>query len=108
VQNKKESKEADDRRESPVHLACFCGSISKSKKQGIPFDLVEYLKLLDWTGRAICAGKRGYIASTHSRIIERLGLDEELWLNGIKSLSSIKKSNLFVDRVFLGMSQCVA
>ncbi len=69
---------------------------------------MEYLNLLDWTGRAICANKRGYIAAHHTSIIERLGLDEELWLNGIKNLSLMTQSNLHVNKVFLGMGQNAA
>ncbi len=97
-----------DKRETPDYLACFSGSISKNKKQGIPFGWVEYLNLLDWTGRAICVNKRGYIAAHHTSIIERLGLDEELWLSGIKNLSLMTQSNLHVNKVFLGMSQNAA
>ena len=40
----------------------------------------EYLSLLDWTGRQVVAGKRGSIPAHLAPILQRLGLDDESWL----------------------------
>jgi len=38
---------------TPRHLAQFTGGYTHSTKQGITFEWQDYLKLIDWTGRAI-------------------------------------------------------
>ena len=37
----------------------------------------DYLQLVDWAGRSIVAGKRGYIPENVPPILNRLGLDAE-------------------------------
>ena len=43
--------------------------------------LTDYLELVDATGRIIRDDKRGYIPGNSVRILDRLGLDEDRWLN---------------------------
>ena len=45
----------------------------------LPFTLNDYLQLLDWTGRQIRRGKRGYIDSDQPPILERLRIDRGAW-----------------------------
>jgi REP element-mobilizing transposase RayT len=45
----------------------------------IPYSLRDYLSLVDWSGRAIRAGKRGFIAAELPPILKRLGIDAEAW-----------------------------
>ncbi|MBI2479147.1 MAG: hypothetical protein HYV60_11090 [Planctomycetia bacterium] len=42
--------------------------------------VVEYLELLDWTGRQIVAGKRGAIPEQLSPILSRLRIERPSWL----------------------------
>ncbi len=42
---------------------------------GIPFDLKDYLELVDWGGREIRHNKRGYIPSHSPPILTRLNMD---------------------------------
>ena len=49
-----------------------------------PVSVDEYLKLLDWTGRQVVAGKRGAIDEAWPPILERLGLQPALWLKTIE------------------------
>ena len=42
---------------------------------GIPFRLKGYLELVDWAGREIKPGKRGYIPATTPPLLMRLGMD---------------------------------
>lgn len=40
----------------------------------------DYLELVDWAGRSICPGKRGYIPEYSPPIVNRLGLEPENFL----------------------------
>jgi hypothetical protein len=57
----------------------------------IPFAFEDYLELVDWTGRAFVAGKRGQIPAGYPKILDRLGIDGE-W----RSLpSSMRRSSFW-------------
>ena len=64
-------------------IESFVGS--KADKIGLPFRLIEYLELLDWTGRIIrdeqlpSGYKRGAIDDTLPPILERLTFNEDAW-----------------------------
>lgn len=45
----------------------------------IPFLLRDYLSLVDWSGRAIRAGKRGFIGAEQPPVLKRLGIASESW-----------------------------
>jgi putative transposase len=45
----------------------------------IPYTLRDYLALVDWSGRAIRAGKRGFIDAELPPILKRLNIDSEAW-----------------------------
>lgn len=47
---------------------------------GLPFQLRDYLELVDWTGRAIRADKSGAISSSLPPILQRLGLNTHSWI----------------------------
>ena len=42
---------------------------------------MDYIELVDWTGRIIREDKRGAISSKHSHLFTKLGLDSETWLS---------------------------
>ena len=46
----------------------------------MPSSFEDYLDLVDWTGRAIRADKRGHIPSGHPAILDRLGIDGEQFI----------------------------
>jgi REP element-mobilizing transposase RayT len=48
-------------------------------KQSIPVSLRDYLSLVDWSGRAIRAGKRGFIDAGQLPILKRLNIDSDSW-----------------------------
>ena len=56
----------------------------------IPFNLKDYLELVDWTGRCIREDKRGSIDSTTATILQKLGIDHQEWL--LLSLEIQKRS----------------
>jgi REP element-mobilizing transposase RayT len=45
----------------------------------IPYTLRDYLGLVDWSGRAIRTGKRGFIDAELPPILKRLNIDSEAW-----------------------------
>jgi REP element-mobilizing transposase RayT len=48
---------------------------AKQEKNGIPFDLKDYLELVDWAGREVRCHKRGYIPAQAPPILIRLNMD---------------------------------
>lgn len=52
---------------------------------GIPFSLLDYLALTDWTGRAIRGDKRGFIPDDVPPILARLGIDERAWVETVRN-----------------------
>lgn len=73
--------------------------------QAIPFNLKDYVELVDWTGRHVRADKRGYISAEKPRLLELLRLSEAQWqtlaldvqkrailtLNGLDVLARLEK-----------------
>jgi hypothetical protein len=55
----------------------------------LPYSLSSYLDLVDYTGRAIVANKRGYIPPELPPILERLNLNPDTWLDELNSFKSI-------------------
>ena len=68
-----------------IKLSSFIGS--SLKKQGISFDLKDYLELADWTGRIKREDKRGSIAPDTPSILKKLQLDDDLWMETVNSYS---------------------
>ena len=44
------------------------------------FRMMDYLELVDSTGRAVRAKKRGAISAQAAGVLDRLGIDERAWL----------------------------
>jgi REP element-mobilizing transposase RayT len=51
----------------------------QSGEPSIPYSLRDYLSLVDWSGRAIRAGKQGFIAAELPSILNRLSIDADAW-----------------------------
>jgi len=49
--------------------------------KGIPFSLLDYIELVDWSGRILREDKKGAIPSQHPKLLNALGLDSESWLS---------------------------
>ncbi|CAA0124753.1 Uncharacterised protein [BD1-7 clade bacterium] len=61
-------------------LLLFSGSPRVDKVTGLPFELMDYIHLVDWTGRQIREDKRGYIDGAQPSILVRLDIEPEKWL----------------------------
>ena len=66
--------------QQPEALLPFAGNPRNDMPAGLPFRLVDYLELVDWTGRAIREGKPGAIAESLPPILSRLGFESKQWL----------------------------
>lgn len=63
----------------PNTLMPFVGNPRQPQPNGLTFTLVDYINLVDISGRAIDPRKRGAIEISESPILKRLGLDEVTW-----------------------------
>ncbi len=61
-------------------LAPFAGDERDAVTSGVPYHLLEYMELVDWTGRAVRDDKRGTIDHSLPPILRRLGLEASDWL----------------------------
>ncbi len=64
----------------PHDLVPFVGNPREEMPQGLPFVLTDYLDLVDWTGRALRADKRGAIPVNLPPILQRLQIAPGHWI----------------------------
>jgi len=60
-------------------LVKFIGEEHQYQPEGICFSLIDYLELVDWTGRCIREDKRGIISIQTPALLGVLGLDNDTW-----------------------------
>ena len=65
----------------PDTLMAFVGYPRQPMPPGLPHSLIDYLELVDWSGRAIREDKRGAIAESLPPILQRLDISPEHWLD---------------------------
>ncbi len=72
----------DDKQEKKgcKSLVKFVGAEHQLQPKGINFTLIDYLELVDWSGRMIREGKRGVIPTQSPALLSTLGIDHETWL----------------------------
>jgi hypothetical protein len=58
----------------------FVGNPKQDQPEGIQMKLVDYLELIDSTGRILRNDKKGAITECAERILSRLNIDDEQWL----------------------------
>ncbi len=68
----------------PTKLQPFKETQRHDRTKEIDFELNDYLRLVDWTGRAIREDKKGAIPSYLAPILERIGLNPDAWLRSVK------------------------
>jgi hypothetical protein len=66
--------------QQPNTLFPFIGNPRKAMPKGLPFELSDYLELVELTGRCIREDKRGYIEENQPAILSRLQISAENWL----------------------------
>jgi hypothetical protein len=97
-QNKLKAKQTT--KQQSIKLYPFNKPREKNPAKRIDFELDDYMRLVDWTGRAIREDKKGVIPAEFAPILERIGLNPDAWLNSV----SHYKENYFsvlgaIDRI---------
>jgi REP element-mobilizing transposase RayT len=64
----------------PAMLLPFGGNPRKEMAKGLPFELTDYLELIELTGRCIREDKAGHIEANQPTLLERLKISPENWL----------------------------
>jgi len=77
-------KDSGENNVESIVLADFVGG---QDKDGIPYTLMDYLELVDWSGRAILEDKTGYIPENEPKLLEKLGLNKEIWFKSVNQFS---------------------
>ena len=77
---KKRAQAVKNQEPQPKDLMPFVGNSRQDMPKGIADQLKDYCERVDTTGRCIRDNKIGYLDSSHSSILERLGLDSQPWL----------------------------
>lgn len=73
----------EDLRTAIGRLMPFADQAPKDPDHAIPYQIQEYLELVDWPGRAIIEGKRGRIPDDLPPILDRLNIDPENYVGFI-------------------------
>lgn len=73
---------ADDYYEDlqPKSLLPFAGNLRQPMPRGIHFNLIDYIQLVDWTGRCVRKDKRGAIDGDIPPALARLNISAEHWI----------------------------
>ena len=70
-------------------LLPFAGNSHQDNTQGhIPYHIIDYIELVDWTGRQMRPDKRGTIDATLPSILVRLGISAGCWLQNCQQLET--------------------
>ncbi|CAH9058653.1 hypothetical protein PSECIP111854_02246 [Pseudoalteromonas sp. CIP111854] len=64
----------------PAELKPFGGEYIAGS---IPFSLLDYLELVDWSGRHVHPKKKGYISHSIPRVLVALNIEETVWLRQV-------------------------
>ena len=64
----------------PTTLFPFIGNPRKDMPDGLPFNLKDYLELVDWSGRILRKDKKGAIPEHLPAILQRLDMDARHWV----------------------------
>jgi len=79
IQHILNTEQPDDQKPQPEGLYPFVGNPRKDMPDGLPFELSEYIELVDLTGRQLMEGKKGRIDATELPILQRLGIENDNW-----------------------------
>ncbi len=73
----------------PNVLMPFVGNPRKTMPKGLPFELKDYLELIELTGRCIREDKAGHIEDSQPALLNRLNISPENWLTLTKDFRKL-------------------
>ncbi len=82
-----EISESDNSPASPALLP-FVGAQRANSADGLPFNIQDYLDLIDTTGRCIRDDKSGYISNTQPKLLSVLGVEPGEWFKTVTELQT--------------------
>ena len=65
----------------PPELMPFVGNPRRDMPRGLPLRLLDYLELVEWTGRQLRDGKRGTMSVNTPSLLRRLRIAPAAWMN---------------------------
>ncbi len=86
-------KALEQNRPTAEGLAIFIGNSANNTIKGIPFRLMDYLELVDWSGRQYREGKAA-IEEKLPAILDRLSLNQRQWLKACTKLERFRAINV--------------
>ena len=89
----------------PNTLSPFVGNPRKGMPNGIPFDLKEYIELVDITGKCIREDKVGYIRQNLPNILTRLNISEDNWLTITQQFTKVFRGAVGHEHVLQNFSE---
>ncbi|QGS50556.1 hypothetical protein [Shewanella putrefaciens] len=75
--------------EQPKNLLPFIGNERENQPNGIAFSLVDYLQLVEDTGRIIRNDRCGAISDNSAKLLTRLNIQQDNWLKLITEFSKL-------------------
>jgi len=66
----------------------FADNPRQDMPHGLPFQLTDYIELVDWTGRVLRDDKRGHINNQLPPILQRLNIEPKHWQTMAKNFES--------------------
>ncbi|WP_306108108.1 hypothetical protein [Pseudoalteromonas tunicata] len=82
IQHYKKQSTLENTKQATYQLMAFG---SNANNQTIPFKLLDYLELADWSGRHFDPKKRGAISKTQPKILLDHGIETAVWLEAVQN-----------------------
>jgi len=76
------------RPQQPENLLPFAGYPREDMPAGLPFQLTDYMELVDWSGRSLREDKKGAITADVPPILQRLDMEAKQFLYLAKNFES--------------------
>ncbi len=74
---------------SNTRLYPFARNKDLNSKDRLPFGLIDYLQLLDWTSRCVAVGK-AHVPESRPALLVRLQFDDDRWLSCFTKISLVR------------------
>lgn len=89
----------------PKQLLTFAGNVKANMPDGLPFQLRDYLALVEFSGRHYHPQKRGKIEDTASPILTRIGLEKADWQAMISSIETEFQISVSIEKLNQNLSR---